>query len=140
MLRIFTKFIKKVKNFIRINKRWFLYRHSWMKALTKASYKHNQTILADLVILYHWQHSLNTFHHCESVVCYILKRQQNLKISPTILSKCQSHEGFFPNYLTFSSLLIFFLAKNFKEKEVEFLREWFGQKLPSNDDNNRAYN
>ena len=119
MLRIFTQFIKKVKNFICINKRLFLYRHSWMRALTTASYKHNQTILADLVILYCWQHSLNTFHHCESVVCYILRRQQNLKISPTLLSKCQNHEGFFSNYLTFSSLLIFFLAKNFEEKEIK---------------------
>ena len=73
--------------------------------------------------LYRWQRSPNTFHHCESVVCYILRRQQNLKISPTLLSKCQNHEGFFPNDLTLSSLLIFFLAKNFEEKEIEFLKE-----------------
>ena len=39
-----------------------------------------------------------------------------------------------------TSLPILFLVKNFEEKEIEFLKEWFGQKLPSNDDNNRAYN
>ena len=32
------------------------------------------------------------------------------------------------------SLLILFLVKNFEEKEVQFLKEWSYQKLPSNDD------
>ena len=35
-------------------------------------------------------------------------------------------------------LPILFLAKNFEEKEIEFLKEWFCQKLLPHDDNNWA--
>ena len=35
-----------------------------------------------------------------------------------------------------TSLPILFWFKNFEEKEIEFLKEWFCQKLLSNDDNN----
>ena len=38
-----------------------------------------------------------------------------------------------------STLLILFLVKNFEEKEIEFLKERFCQKLPSNYDNNWAF-
>ena len=37
-----------------------------------------------------------------------------------------------------TSLLILFLVKNFEEKEMDFLKEQFCQKLPSNNDNNWA--
>ena len=38
-----------------------------------------------------------------------------------------------------TSLVFLFLVKNFQEKEIEFLKERFFQKLPSNDGNNWAY-
>ena len=38
-----------------------------------------------------------------------------------------------------TSLLILFLVKNFEEKEMDFLKEQFCQKLPSNNDNKWAY-
>ena len=36
------------------------------------------------------------------------------------------------------SLLILFSVKNFEEKEIQFSKEWFYQKLLSNDDNRWA--
>ena len=38
-----------------------------------------------------------------------------------------------------TSLLILFLVKNFEEKEIQFLKKRFCQKLSSNDDNNQAF-
>ena len=35
-----------------------------------------------------------------------------------------------------ASLFILFLIKNFKEKDIQFLKKWFCQKLQSNDNNN----
>ena len=37
-----------------------------------------------------------------------------------------------------ASQFILFLIKNFREKDIQFLKEWFCQKLPSNDNNNWA--